>query len=189
MSFLLTIKHHVCIYTKDKWGLTKSCLLSLSRKTTCPERPSNSVVNLYRFHCIFIFNHHALFTSEHLLPFSIMINIHYKIFVSTFVTNNVILDSSVHAYNMSRSNCQKEQDFMNKHINFLRMHGISVISRLFPFMPFVHVLILWVGAPIFFILFHQFWCVLLSHHLWSLNLVLWIICHKVFIKTTFLYLC
>ena len=58
---------------------------------------------------------------------------------------------------------------------------VSVISRLFPFMPFVHVLILWVGAPIFFILFHQFWCVLFSHHLWSLNLVLWIICHKVFI--------
>ena len=32
---------------------TKSCLFSLSWKTTCHERPQNLVVTLYRFHCIF----------------------------------------------------------------------------------------------------------------------------------------
>ena len=32
--------------------VTKSCLFSLSWKTTCLERPQNLVVALYRFHCI-----------------------------------------------------------------------------------------------------------------------------------------
>ena len=38
--------------TGEVWLKTYSCLISLSWKTTCLERPQNSVVAFYRFHCI-----------------------------------------------------------------------------------------------------------------------------------------